>query len=124
MGKTTFDVLDNGIYRAYWRSHNTEEIQAYAEWFSDAYSQLSSGSTIRVLHDYREINAPPFNRLKEAMKNLKLKDDITLRVAHISDDFVYQLIMQNATLVAGMNANRKFFKSSEEAKAIEWLLET
>ncbi len=123
MVKGIFELLDNGIYRAYWRSHSAEEIQAYAEWLTEANSKLPVDSTMRILHNYREVGTPPFNRIKETINKFNLRPDVVLRIAHISDDISHQLILQNVTLVAGMNANRKFFKSSEEAKAIAWLLE-
>lgn len=124
MIESTFEILDNGIYKAYWKSIQPAELEAYAKWFMSNYEGLPPNSTVRVLHDYRETDTPAFSRLREVMSSYKLRNDVTLRIAHIYSDFLYPLIMQNVTLVAGVSANRKFFKPSEETSAIQWLLES
>jgi len=119
----TFEILENGIYKTYWHKTTPEGMKAYAEWFFEHYNELPSGSVMRILHDYRETATPPFKRLREAMSDFNMRNDVTLRVAHIYSDSLYPVLMRNATLISGMSANRKFFTPGQEADAIKWLLQ-
>lgn len=122
MKNATFEILDNGVYRAYWRSNDLTDIAGYAKWFMLHYEQQESGATMRILHDYRETDAPSVMRMREYMKDFKMRNDVRLRVAHIYSDTFYPLIMNSVTMSMAMSASRKFFKPDEEDDAITWLL--
>jgi len=117
------ETLDNGIHKVTWYSNETEEMERFAQWFMEQIADLPSGSMVRVLHDYSHIGTPSFSRLRHVMSRYDLSDNITLRVAHIYDDSIYPVIMKNVTLVTGIQADRRYFRPSEESDAIEWLLD-
>lgn len=120
---STFEELDNGIYKAIWYSNESDEMERYVKWFIDKIKPLPPDPLVRVLHDYSHIGTPSFNRLRQVMSQYTLRDDVKLRIAHIYSDSLYPVIMNNVTLVTGVDGNRKYFRPSEEADAIKWLLD-
>ena len=118
-----YTKLENGIYRFYWHNVEIPTIHEYVKIFKRLHDIIPENATVHLLHDYRDTGTPPFNTVATIMKNFKMRADITLRVAHLYSDGIYPTIMQNASIVARFDANRKFFRANEEQQAIDWLLD-
>lgn len=121
--RLVYTQLENKIHQFYWGDTALETITEYTVLFKKLHEDSPPNSTMRILHDYRETGTPSFNVIANIMKGYKIRDDVTLRVAHLYSDSIYPMIMKNATMVARFDASRQFFKVNEKAQAIEWLLE-
>lgn len=113
----------NGIHRFYWGNVELDTIHAYVNLFRALHESIPEDSVVCLLHDYRDTGTPSFSTITSFMKDFKMRGDITLRVAHLYSDTIYPMIMKNASIVSGFNANRQFFRADEEQQAIDWLLD-
>lgn len=118
-----YEHHENGIHHMMWTDVQPNTIQAYLTLFGEIMESCPENSILRILHEYRDTAAPSFGTMARGMKGLQVRDDVTLRIAHIYDDAIYPTIVKNATLVARFNANRQFFRADQKEQAVEWLLD-
>ena len=114
---------ENGIHHIVWHDVDPATIETYLLLFREIMENYPQNSILCILHDYRNASTPSFGTLARGMKGLVVRDDVTLRIAHLYSEGLYPTIVKNATLVARFNANRKFFNADEEDRAIAWLLD-
>lgn len=121
--KIVYTILENGVHHVKWLNVGRDAIYEFVERLVEEMGAIKEREVFRILHDYSDTETPSFTMMTTAMKSFKVPNTVKLRVAHIYSDMSYPMIVKNATLVSGLNANRKFFQAGEEKQAMDWLLE-
>lgn len=118
----TYIHHENDVHQVIWNDVEPDTVRDYLALFRELMENCPVDTTLRILHDYRNSTTPSFGTMARGMKELVIRDDVTLRIAHMYSDGIYPMIVKNATLVARFNANRQFFRADQEEQAVEWLL--
>ena len=121
--KLIYTHLDSDIHSFRWLDVSPKTVDVYMSLLLEIRDGAPSNSRLLILHDYRGTGTPAFNTLADAMKKILPRHDLTVRIAHLYSEMVYPITIKSASLVTGVNVNRKFFREQEEQKAIEWLLD-
>ena len=81
-------------------------------------------TTIRILHDYRQVSFHPFLQVLGSVKSLSsFYSHVVARIAYIIRDLSIEILLPSIAQVSQDKIERRLFRSNEELKALEWLLE-
>ena len=120
-----YTYLDSDIHCFKWLSKSEDAAKQYYNFIIQVYDNLSHDTqTIRILHDYQHLSFIPLANVFPAIKSLQLMyPNLNRRIAYLSDGELTETLMESVTIMANRTGNRKFFHSTEEQLAIQWLLE-
>ena len=117
--------LPTGVHHIVWMDNSNESAKAYQHLLEGLLSDYSDTdiTTIRIIHDYRQVSFHPFLQVLGSVKWLSsLYPDITDRIAYIIRDVSIEILMDNMAQVSHDQIKRLLFKPKEEQEAIVWLL--
>jgi len=116
-------LLESDIHHYIWHDNTRDAVYEQADYYKHINETLPPNETIRLLIDLRQAGAPPFKVLSDVIGKSGMRNDVNYRTAYLSDDTILPVLMKNFVVANRISGNRGFFKSNEEAVAIEWLLE-
>jgi len=117
-----YDELEGSIHRITFTESSRPAVTSYIHKFLEVNDAMAENGLLRLILDFRQIDAPPFRLMAQVVQENPARNDIQQRIAHLYRDDFFLYVMQNLVKVTGLRHDRKFFKENEEDKAIAWLL--
>jgi len=113
---------ESGVHEYIWLESRREAIAEHLPIMKYMNESAMAGQTIRILHDFGQSGAPPFLLLSRRLPEMRIRDDVSYRVAYIMD-YQTRLLMENFEASIAYQSDGEFFDIKEREPAISWLLE-
>ena len=120
-----FTYLEEGIYRFRWLNRSEAAGTEFYSLITRLYDELPQDTkVIRILHDYRHVSSLPLFEVTSRIQSLQGKyPNLNRRIAYLSDYNLIEPLIVSLAIVSKRSGTRRFFESSQEREAIDWLLE-
>lgn len=119
-----YSRLESDIHRFKWLDMSAKATSSYFDYIALIYYELTKDQqVVRILHDYQNIQFVPSSNIFQKTRSLQsMYPHLERRIAYVSNHNITEFLIYTLTYTVNRTGTRRFFQSTQEHLAIEWLL--